>query len=138
MNAQGKSRHLYIQNSTVVFNRLSFINGNITNEYRTVGGSIYTFSSNIILNQCHFLNNIVYSYSEYNNAFGGAICCDDEYCNLKLMNVTMINNNSSAFGGAIFSRGNIQMNHVLFTNNTSVSVRYIIYFVYNICHVHSF
>lgn len=115
IDARRKSRHFYIMNSTILFNRITFMNGNATNNFPW-GGSLYIDSSEILLNNSDFVNNTVISTKNMgDDSFGGAIVSLN--CTMKLVNVHMISNRAS--GGAIASTGIIQMFNVSFLNNSA-------------------
>lgn len=121
IDARQKSRHLVIINSTLIFNRITFRNGKEERVNKTMawGGSLLINTSNIVINNCDFVNNIVNDVGDY--AYGGAVGCND--CNMKLVNVNMINN-SAFVGGAFNSLGNnVQMSNVTFINNSAFFVR---------------
>ncbi|ADC47350.1 adhesin-like protein [Methanobrevibacter ruminantium M1] len=93
LDALGKSRIFYVNNSTVKFNNILFANGNAT-----LGGAIYNGSAV----NCLFINNTAQDGGAI--YYGSALVCD------------FINNSASRNGGAIYSGGAVNCS---FINNSA-------------------
>lgn len=50
IDALGKSRHMYVENSTLIFNRMTFMNGREVNDYNMWVGSLSLISSSAVFN----------------------------------------------------------------------------------------
>jgi hypothetical protein len=94
LDAQDKARHFAIDNATVSFDRMTFMNGKGTNEtgYYSYynGGALWINSSTIEINYCHFFANKA-SFGD-GGGYGGAIYV--EYSSILLGHINMNNNDA--------------------------------------------
>jgi hypothetical protein len=87
LDAQLKARHFSIENATVSFDRMTFMNGISTIDTGYAGGALWINSSTIQMNDCLLFAN---EASAINIGFGGAI--NARYSSLLLININMNNN----------------------------------------------
>lgn len=114
IDAQQRSRHFYLMNSTASFNGITFKNGNALNEFFSSGGSFFIeFLSMVKINDCDFIGCAA--------SAGGAMFT--RFSTIQMANVSFKNN----IGGAIQSGYSslVTIINGLLTNNSN-NVSYII------------
>jgi hypothetical protein len=89
LDAQLKARHFVIDNSTISFDRMTFMNGKGTNDTYYNGGALLIISSTIQMNDCHLFAN---EAPVIGFGWGGAIYA--KYSSLLLGQINMNNNNA--------------------------------------------
>lgn len=114
--------HIFIIESdlTVNFKNINFINGNkdpsITDTNNVYGGALEIKRSEVNMDNCKFINNIL----DFNNdkyKYGGAISNlgDLTITNSYFYNNSIISSNSkTSFGGAIYNKGNLSIRNSSF------------------------
>lgn len=114
---------LLVHNSTLLVKETLFSNLTASDNYfewdqDPHGGAMQTDNSNITIEQCLFLNNILYSFNSSTDSWGGAV-----YANNTRLNVTHSNftgNSAAEAGGAISATNTlVQITYSLFSNNSA-------------------
>jgi predicted outer membrane repeat protein len=139
LDAQGRSRHFYANQTTVTFRDIVFLNGNSNADFwNTRGGSIWAVQqSNLLFERCQFRNNTA-------GSSGGAINSDSSNLTFVGGNATdptlFESNTCLSHGGAIHAKGRnptitATNGYFVFRNNTAGEVR-ILFIIFDDYHVH--